>query len=355
MGKPAFLPGDLVIAKVKGYPAWPARVTEQSSSDQYSVFFFGTFETATLKSSKLWSYTQENMKKFGPPNIFRKGYEERKGYSEGLYQIANIPDIAPTSDNIIPPVKRTPKPKVVSGPVIIKKPVKLSDGTPLKGSPSSPRKGLKRTVSDGVGYNSTPVSPLLVKKSKNGEEEGASTVSRSERAIQPKKSVDDSNEGGETGNENVDKIFEKPGKVGMKLKGSGDLVEINLDRDKPEKWKSNVQKIQSPKMPPLESELLCLLKDQFDCCVKVLESISDDEKVEAVKYIKTKLGEIEQKVVKVEKFEASSKLEEHSLTKEEYFEFEEGIEKEEAEPDINEGLNEGGCGKTGESAHERVC
>eukprot|EP00090_Calanus_glacialis_P002285 TRINITY_DN11706_c0_g1_i2.p1 TRINITY_DN11706_c0_g1~~TRINITY_DN11706_c0_g1_i2.p1 ORF type:complete len:459 (-),score=180.96 TRINITY_DN11706_c0_g1_i2:100-1476(-) len=248
MGKPAFLPGDLVFAKVKGYPAWPARITGQSSSGKYSVFFYGTFETAALKRSELWPYTQENKEKFGPPNM------KRKGYSEGLHQIENTPEIAPASDDnltdnadIVPPVKKTPKPKAAIGPVIIKKPVKLSDGTPIKGSPSSPKKGLKRTVSDGVDSDSTPVSPLSVKKSKDGEEEGASTpstVSRSGRVIRPKKFVDDPNEGGDTGSRVADKIIEEPRKVWVKLKASGDLVEINLDRDKPERWESNVQKIQ---------------------------------------------------------------------------------------------------------------
>jgi len=42
----------------------------------------------------------------------------------------------------------------------------------------------------------------------------------------------------------ADKIIEDPRKVWVKLKSSGDLVEINLDRDKPERWDSNEQKIQ---------------------------------------------------------------------------------------------------------------
>lgn len=245
MGKPAFTAGDLVFAKVKGYPAWPARITGQSSSGKYSVFFYGTFETAALKRSELWPYTQENREKFGPPNI------KRKGYSEGLHQIENTPEIAPASDDniadvdIAPAVKKTPKPKAASGPVVIKKPVKLSDGTPIKASPSSsPRKGVKRPLSDGGGGESDTamVSPIPAK-----EEEGSSTpstVSRSGRVIRPKKFVDDPNDGGENVSKVADKIIEEPRKVWVKLKASGDLVEINLDRDKPERWESNTQKIQ---------------------------------------------------------------------------------------------------------------
>eukprot|EP00092_Neocalanus_flemingeri_P004329 GFUD01004654.1.p1 GENE.GFUD01004654.1~~GFUD01004654.1.p1 ORF type:complete len:485 (+),score=184.73 GFUD01004654.1:81-1457(+) len=248
MGKPAFSAGDLVFAKVKGYPAWPARITGQSTSGKYSVFFYGTFETAALKRSELWPYTQENREKFGPPNI------KRKGYSEGLHQIENTPEIAPASDDNdldtgVPPVKKTPKPKAVTGPVVIKKPVKLSDGTPVKASPaSSPRKGVKRPLSDGgEGESDTAaLSPLPVIK--RGEEEGASTpsstVSRSGRVIRPKKFVDDPSDVGDTASRVADKIIEEPRKVWVKLKASGDLVEINLDRDKPERWESNTQKIQ---------------------------------------------------------------------------------------------------------------
>jgi len=249
MGKPAFLPGDLVFAKVKGYPAWPARITGQSSSGKYSVFFYGTFETAALKKSELWPYTQENREKFGPPNL------KKKGYSEGLHQIENTPEIAPASDDnitdndIVPAIKKTPKTKVVTGPVIIKRPVKLSDGTPIKGSPvSSPKKTVKRSVTDGAGdSDSTPVSPLSVKRNRDGEDEGVSTpstVSRSGRVIRPKKFVDDPNDGGDNISKVADKIIEEPRKVWVKLKATGDLVEINLDRDKPERWESNVQKVQ---------------------------------------------------------------------------------------------------------------
>jgi len=239
MGKTNFQQGDLVFAKVKGYPAWPARITSQSNSGKYSVFFYGTFETATLKRTELWPYTQEYKEKFGPPNL------KRKGYSEGLEQIENTPEIAPASDdNIIDtdplPVKKTPKLKpVISEPVVVKKPVKLSDGTPV-----SPKKGVKRPNegSDNDGLLSTPVPP---KKAREGEDDSASTpstVSRSGRIIRPKKFGDDSKDAGDSSAKAAEKIIEEPRKVWVKLKATGDLVEINLDKDKPDRWESNVQK-----------------------------------------------------------------------------------------------------------------
>ena len=82
-----FQPGDLVFAKLKGYPAWPARITSVSSS-KYKVFFYGTFETATLKNEDIWYFTEERAENW------ENKYKKKKGYLEGMDQIRNNPDIA---------------------------------------------------------------------------------------------------------------------------------------------------------------------------------------------------------------------------------------------------------------------
>ena len=59
---------------------------------------------------------------------------------------------------------------------------------------------------------------------------------RSGRVIKPKKFGDDVNGTPDSAaSKAADKIIEEPRKVWVKLKSSGDLVEINLDRDKPDR------------------------------------------------------------------------------------------------------------------------
>jgi len=77
-----------VFAKVRGYPAWPARVTGLAGSGKYSVFFYGTYEVGNIKPENMWPYNEKNLDKFGPSNM------RKKWYSEGLYQIKHTPDIA---------------------------------------------------------------------------------------------------------------------------------------------------------------------------------------------------------------------------------------------------------------------
>ncbi|XP_031846904.1 JIL-1 anchoring and stabilizing protein isoform X3 [Nomia melanderi] len=78
-----FFAGDKVFAKVRGYPPWPAKVEKvidpNSKNSKYSVYFYGTGETAVCKVEELYTYI-ENKAKFAKPI-------RRKFFHEGLLQL----------------------------------------------------------------------------------------------------------------------------------------------------------------------------------------------------------------------------------------------------------------------------
>ena len=61
------------FAKVKGYPAWPARVSQPTDAKglKYNVFFYGTYETAVVPRDSIWIYNQATKEKHGKQK--RKG------------------------------------------------------------------------------------------------------------------------------------------------------------------------------------------------------------------------------------------------------------------------------------------
>jgi len=87
--KPLLEVGTRVFAKVRGYPAWPARVEEvqggSGNNAKYKVFFYGTYESASVKAPDIWKFDEKSKVRFGK--------QKRKGFIEALQEIENNPGI----------------------------------------------------------------------------------------------------------------------------------------------------------------------------------------------------------------------------------------------------------------------
>ncbi|XP_038217645.1 PC4 and SFRS1-interacting protein [Zerene cesonia] len=77
--------GDFIFAKVKGYPAWPARV-QKLNGKKYFVYFYGTGETANLPPNMIFDYA-ENKDKFLTKTVKRRDFND--GVKQIEYDFAN--------------------------------------------------------------------------------------------------------------------------------------------------------------------------------------------------------------------------------------------------------------------------
>ena len=86
----SFQPGDLVFARVTGYPPWPSIIDREQDAKslkvkRYRIFFFGTHEYDHVAVQNIWPY-EKNKYRFGKP---RSTLEEntRKHFDCSLVEI----------------------------------------------------------------------------------------------------------------------------------------------------------------------------------------------------------------------------------------------------------------------------
>ncbi|XP_015610277.1 PC4 and SFRS1-interacting protein isoform X2 [Cephus cinctus] len=209
-----FLAGDKVFAKVRGYPPWPAKVEgvidANTKNAKYSVYFYGTGETAVCKVEELFVYA-ENKAKFGKPL-------RRKFFHEGLQQleqelrsdrnrsgISNLDEPTIGEDAAGRGSNSTTESAAVttadsdmeSGPLVIdesdkKKTMKRKSHLAVSNNQDTPeikkKRGRGKALSGSMS-ESTPKQDSAL-DSQGEESPGKEVVSRSGRKIKPKRFAD---------------------------------------------------------------------------------------------------------------------------------------------------------------------
>jgi len=263
-GGPSFKSGDLVFAKVKGYPAWPARVTNPADEKglKYHVFFYGTYETAVVPKDGIWIYSQATKDKYGK--------QKRKGFSEAITEIETTPDIALPQDaqeaeyldNTFDPPATEVNPETSlhktedSIATDDEAPLTIDEGSRSRAAPISKGKATKRKADelDNSILDSEEKAENQPKKSKTevtSTTDPTAPTSRSGRLIKPKKFVDDDLNSSKMNNSpstsetsQSTKKKQDPRKMWVQVKATGDMLEINLDKDRPVKFDSKDAEVQ---------------------------------------------------------------------------------------------------------------
>uniref|UniRef100_A0A8B9HKU6 PWWP domain-containing protein n=1 Tax=Astyanax mexicanus TaxID=7994 RepID=A0A8B9HKU6_ASTMX len=81
-----FNPGDIVFAKMKGYPFWPARIADgKAPKNKIPIFFYGTHTTTSLVPKEIAHYWP-NKERYGKSTT-------RGGFDKAMWEIENDPGI----------------------------------------------------------------------------------------------------------------------------------------------------------------------------------------------------------------------------------------------------------------------
>ncbi|XP_076280556.1 JIL-1 anchoring and stabilizing protein isoform X2 [Lasioglossum baleicum] len=199
-----FFAGDKVFAKVRGYPAWPAKVEKvidpNSKNSKYSVYFYGTGETAVCKVEELYTYI-ENKAKFAKPmrrKFFHEGLlqlEQELKNEMGMSGLTDLKDAAKEGESAIDlPTVSAMDNDMETGSLVIneeekKKSMKRKTMLGATNNPDTPEIKKRRGKAKSL-LASTSDSRQESTLDSQGEESPKEVVSRSGRKIKPKRFAD---------------------------------------------------------------------------------------------------------------------------------------------------------------------
>ncbi|KAL0809742.1 hypothetical protein ABMA28_011248 [Loxostege sticticalis] len=245
--------GDFIFAKVKGYPAWPARV-QKMIGKKYFVYFYGTGETANLPPNMIFDYA-ENKEKFLTKTVKRRDFNDGVKQIEHdfannvpLEQVIGVAAEAPaeandsandtaneTMDDTMADTTaadETMADESTANATVNDTAVEDSDDAALKGrKPKDAKTPAKETAAKPTKEPKTPRGKAKKDAEKEDEEEKnkeEEIVSRSGRKIRPKRYIDEQTEENAT----------LPSPLPKKRRGASPAAEKEKEKetkDKPEK------------------------------------------------------------------------------------------------------------------------
>ncbi|XP_037959296.1 uncharacterized protein LOC119688703 [Teleopsis dalmanni] len=100
-----FQVGQLVFAKVKGYPSWPAKITQRNEKS-YGVFFYGTNETASMSAENIFAYEENKKKLINAKSLRWSFFKEAVNESETIFNLESNVASKSTDNQLKPDLKR---------------------------------------------------------------------------------------------------------------------------------------------------------------------------------------------------------------------------------------------------------
>jgi len=147
--------GQPCFAKVKGFPAWPAKITAIQGNNKYEVFFFGTCEIASLAHNAVWEASPANMAKFITAKV-----KKRKFYAVGVEEMNKLIKNNPTYSTNADHSYSSPTKSTTSAPPAKKAPKCLLVLVDTRNTPKSPLKTVSKSPVKAVIKPKSPVKSV---------------------------------------------------------------------------------------------------------------------------------------------------------------------------------------------------